>query len=169
MKHDTITMKISIILCVIMALSILSPAYAEYKGFPDGQCTEFAARRFDEVAPSPGINWNGDAYEWAYNADKENWVIIMWERAKNIPQGSIIVWKDCGHGAGHVAVVDGINNEGVFISEGNWPWGSSQSTFLTYEQLKNRRSDQGLCRFIGYILPQKQRTKYRESGRGPLK
>ena len=41
-----------------------------HKGFAStregsgGQCTTHAARRFDTVAPDPGVNWRGNAAYW---------------------------------------------------------------------------------------------------------
>jgi surface antigen len=52
-----------------------------HKGFastrPDsgGQCTTHAARRFDTVAPDPGVNWRGNAAYWYDNADAAGWVV----------------------------------------------------------------------------------------------
>jgi len=73
-----------------------------YKGFYGGYCTEYAAREFDRVAPSPGVNWSGNAGTWYGNASG---TYKTTTDAKQAVNGSIAVWT--GGGFGHVAVVRG--------------------------------------------------------------
>src|SRR5437879_2045990 len=52
-----------------------------YKGFASaregsgGQCTTHAARRFDTVAPEPGVNWTGGARLWYGRAAAAGWYV----------------------------------------------------------------------------------------------
>lgn len=45
-----------------------------YKTFPLAQDTGYFAQEFDKLAPAPGLDWTGDASEWAYNAANKGWV-----------------------------------------------------------------------------------------------
>ena len=117
-----------------------------HKGFAStrpgsgGQCTTHAARRFDTLAPEPGVNWRGNAVTWYDNAKAAGWVVERDLFAARI--GAVAVWDA---GAGHVAYVEQVYDDGIVVSEMNWSqqmcswstryrtsaWGRVAYTFLT--------------------------------------
>lgn len=145
-----------------------------HKGFAStregsgGQCTTHAARRFDTVAPEPGVNWNGHARSWARNAYARGWVVSNGLSAAR--PGTVVVWGDGldwdgpGWGNGHVAYVESVWPEGFTVSEMNWGylcpgasrfrtsmWGIVGYTALTWEEARQR----GQYRLAGFILPER--------------
>ena len=148
-----------------------------HKGFAStregsgGQCTTHAARRFDTVAPEPGVNWNGHARSWVRNASARGWVTS--EDLRGARPGMVIVWGDGldwngpGWGNGHVAYVESVWPEGFTVSEMNWGygcpngsrfrtsmWGIVGHTSLTWDEAAQR----GQYRFAGFILPQRHKA-----------
>lgn len=146
-----------------------------YKGFAStregsgGQCTTHAARRFDTVAPEPGLDWNGNARAWLRNAAARGWVVGDDLHAAR--SGTVVVWGDGldwngpGYGNGHVAYVESVWPEGFTVSEMNWGylcpgasrfrtsmWGIVGYTFLTWEEARQR----GQYRFAGFIYPERR-------------
>lgn len=146
-----------------------------HKGFAStregsgGQCTTHAARRFDTVAPDPGVNWNGHARSWARNAYAAGWTVR--EDLRDARPGMVIVWGDGlgwngpGWGNGHVAYVESVWPEGLTVSEMNWGylcpgasrfrtsmWGIVGYTSLTWEEAQQR----GQYRFAGLIHPERR-------------
>ena len=144
-----------------------------HKGFAStregsgGQCTTHAARRFDTVAPEPGVNWNGHARFWVRNAAARGWVTS--EDLHAVRPGLVIVWGDGlgwngpGFGNGHVAYVESVWPEGFTVSEMNWGygctggsrfrtsmWGIVGYTSLTWAEAALR----GQYRFAGFIYPE---------------
>ena len=135
-----------------------------HKGFAStregsgGQCTTHAARRFDTVAPDPGVNWRGNAAYWYENAEAAGWVVSRDLHAAR--PGAVAVW---GGGAGHVAFVEAVSEDGLYVSEMNWSqtmcaWSSRYRTSawgrLAYASLSWGETRQRLWHpFIGYIYP----------------
>ena len=147
-----------------------------HKGFAStregsgGQCTTHAARRFDTVAPDPGVNWNGNARLWYDNAAAAGWVVGSTITAP-LP-GAIAVWDNWDGGselrlfAGHVAFVERVTADGIEVSEMNWggylcsgwsrfrtsTWGRVSYASLTWEQAAQRNAH----RFRGYVYPMRE-------------
>ena len=135
-----------------------------YKGFAStrpgsgGQCTTHAARRFDSVAPEPGVNWRGNAKYWYENASAAGWQVARDRHAAEA--GAIAVWDG---NAGHVAFVEAVTDAGIYVSEMNWSlrscawstrfrtsaWGRVDYAFLTWDEVRLRL----YAPFIGYIYP----------------
>ena len=141
-----------------------------YKGFPGGYCTEYAARQFDAVAPSPKVNWTGDAGAWYANADTNGWKRTT-DPKKAVP-GAIVVWS--GGGFGHVGVFrsftkDNANNiTHINIQEQNWGLESSDPVdkanaitanwnVITSKQLSITSLNRSTTfTFTGIILPERK-------------
>jgi hypothetical protein len=47
----------------------------QYKGFPLLQPTGYFAKQFDKMAPSPGIDWEGQPATWIAAAYEKGWVV----------------------------------------------------------------------------------------------
>ena len=146
-----------------------------HKGFAStregsgGQCTTHAARRFDSVAPDPGVNWNGNARFWYEHAAEAGWVVGPDLHAAH--PGAIAVWDNWdGYSstrlfAGHVAFIESVTAGGIEVSEMNWggylcggwsrfrtsTWGRVSWRTLTWEQAAQRNAH----RFVGYIYPER--------------
>lgn len=138
-----------------------------HKGFAStregsgGQCTTHAARRFDTVAPDPGVNWRGNAVTWYDHASAAGWVVSADIRAAR--PGAIAVWDT---NAGHVAYVEAVSESGITVSEMNWGgygcagwsryrtsmWGRESWATLTWAEVRSRLGHG----FIGYIYPQRR-------------
>jgi len=138
-----------------------------HKGFAStrpgsgGQCTTHAARRFDTVAPEPGVNWRGNAKYWYANADEAGWVVSP--ALRDARPGAVVVWDG---NAGHVAFVEAVMPEGIYVSEMNWSqracgwssrfrtsaWGRVGYAFLPWEAVQSRLGHA----FIGYVFPMRR-------------
>jgi surface antigen len=115
--------------------------------FFGGYCTWYAAKKWKEFTGAP-VTWSGDAGRWFDNAAEEGRNVS--EDPKAAVKGAIMVWTRNG-AAGHVAVVEEVNAEGVFITEMNVyrRWVVSEA-FLPFTNL-----DKGTrYKFRGYILPE---------------
>ncbi len=140
----------------LILLLLVAQAIADYKGFPDDQCTGYSAREFDKVAPSPGVNWRGNAGQWYDNASRAGWNVYNSGLMPPVTN-CIAVWQNGAYG--HVGMYRGpwIKNGsvvGVIIQEKNWPYGAGVKTaYLTWAQFKNR----GSYTLRGVILPIRQR------------
>ena len=137
-----------------------------YKGFATtrpgsgGQCTTHAARRFDTVAPDPGVNWRGNAAYWYDNAAAMGWVVS--DDVYDPRPGAIVVWTG---GAGHVAFIERVTDEGIEVSEMNWSqemcswstrfrtsaWGRVGYASLTWHEVRMRLWHP----FAGYVYPER--------------
>ena len=138
------------IMCWVFPVLAQGGRVGPYKGFGKGECTAYAAMRFDQAAPVPGVNWRGNAAQWVDNADKAGWKTSRGDVRAALPN-SIICWSDGG--AGHVAVVEQMTPGGIEITEQNWPIGAGVTrSKLTWNQA-DKRGSTGKYRFVGYILP----------------
>jgi len=113
--------------CFFMYLLLLgNTAYGKWNRFEasKGYCTWYAAEEFNKIAPDPGVDWRGDAWEWFENARG-------WAKSKqpmSAEKGAIIVWgeyKDKGKKEnvyGHVGIVENVdcNSNTITVSEMNW-------------------------------------------------
>lgn len=135
-----------------------------HKGFAStrpgsgGQCTTHAARRFDTVAPDPGVNWRDNAAYWYDNAEAAGWVVGRDLYAARV--GAVVVWSG---GAGHVAYIEDVTAEGIHVSEMNWSqqmcswstrfrtsaWGRVGHAFLPWDEVRQRLWPP----FVGYVYP----------------
>jgi surface antigen len=122
-------------------------------------CTWYAASEFDKVAPTPGCNWGGDAGTWIGNASSAGWKTFSYPAfpptvvgSMGMPNGTIVVWTNSG--AGHVAVLRSVAQNGIWIQEKNWPVGSGVSPwrYLTWSEVVTRGST-GSYHLSGFIPP----------------
>lgn len=128
--------------------------HEKYKGFTHGQCTYFAAKRFDEAVrqrskSDKGHDWRGSAAAW-YGA------AVNWKRSSDLRSprtGAIVVWTDGG--AGHVAIVTSSNANGVSVAEANWPVGDPHHEDTLAWSALAKRGRGGTYRFVGYIYPER--------------
>ncbi len=127
--------------------------------FATQYCTWYAASEFDKVAPSPGCNWGGDAGLWIGNASAAGWKTFSYPAYPptaagflGMPNGTVVVWTNSG--AGHVAVLRSVVQNGIYIQEKNWPVGSGVSPwrYLSWSQVVTRGND-GTYHLSGYIPP----------------
>ena len=112
-----------------------------------GYCTWYAARKWKEFTGTP-VTWSGDGGRWFDNAADEGRNVS--DDPKAAVKGAIMVWTRRGS-AGHVAFIEAVNEEGIFITEmnarGRW---MISDAFLPFANL-----DKGAkYRFKGYILPE---------------
>ena len=142
------------LLSFVAFLSTTSAVYAQsnyYKGFYYGNCTYYAAIQFDQRAPSPGVNWRGNASAWLNNAQAAGWLTSNLICVNSAPNGTIAVWDDGGYG--HVAVVRYWNSAGLQIDEMNWyRFNVVDSRWLTWQQAQ-RIGKYGQYRLVGFIFP----------------
>jgi len=165
-------------LSVAAPVALLSPTRADaadecslegrdldpYKGFAStrpgsgGQCTTYAARRFDQLAPNPGVNWSGNTATWANHAASAGWVVV--DDLLAARPGAVVVW---GGGAGHVAYVERVTTEGIEVAEMNWSqqmcgwstrfrtsaWGRVDRAALSWDEVRTRLWHP----FVGYVYP----------------
>jgi hypothetical protein len=130
----------------------LNPCIAKPAGSPlrFANCVFYAAGRFAEIT---GI--------WLKSTNAENFVSVAKEMGLTVsdkPQpGAIAVWAkgkigDGSDGAGHVAVVEIINQSGSIVtSESGW---NAKKEFWTQTRKNDGNWGQGSAyRFIGFILP----------------
>lgn len=161
MKSSVVTKLIAFLLvAVTVTLAQNLPARANYNQFYPGYCTYYAAQKFDQAAPSPKCNWNGDAAQWAGNAKASGWNVATSVTAA-VP-GAVVVWS--GGGFGHVAYVESVSASGINISEMNWGkiidpvngittnFNKVTTAFLSYSSGLQR----GSYSFVGYVLPTRQ-------------
>ena len=123
-----------------------------------GQCTTHAARRFDTVAPEPGVNWRGNAAYWYDNAAAMGWVVG--HDLHDARPCAVVVWSG---GAGHVAFIERVTEAGIEVSEMNWSqqmcgwstrfrtstWGRVDHATLTWDEVRMRLWHP----LVGYIYP----------------
>ncbi len=129
-------------------------------------CTYYAAREFEKIAPSPGVNWIGhDANEWFKEADENGWKTTR--DHNKVAYGSIVVLGN------HVQVVREVRDDGIVVQGMNEGWARNHQPldpnhkehsyegykfytgyvykyFLTYDQVD---SGYKFGDFKGYVLP----------------
>ena len=139
---------------------LLTPTSAEASSsqFYAGYCTRYAAQKFDETAPAPQCNWNGNAYQWMANASAKAWNTST--NSRSAVRGAVVVWR--GGGYGHVAYVENVTAQGINISEMNWgplsPVGNTNGTTTNFNRVTTAflpydRLNRGSYTFSGYVLP----------------
>jgi len=143
---------LSIVIVAAIVLSMTAQAafaYSSCKGFYGGYCTSYAARQFDKAAPSPGINWRGNAKTWYAHANAAGWQVTR-SASRAVP-GSIIVWND--HRSGHVGVVRRVTADCVYGQEMNWCGFGRVSRF----KLRRDHLGRGSYKFTGFVLPKRKK------------
>jgi hypothetical protein len=139
-----------IIATVMLGITVEAAlASASYKGFFGGYCTYYAAMRFDKAAPSPGINWRGNAGTWYKHASVAGWQVTR--SARVAVAGTVIVWTDAD--SGHVGVVRHVDARYVYGREMNWGRFGVVTSFRLPRSNLNRRS----YRFAGFVLPMRKK------------
>ena len=99
----------------------LSPPFYSNDREIDGNCTWYAwGRIFELTGEAPDdAGFNGNAYEW-WDANKKNGKFKYGNKPK---VGALAVWKPTlpnSGGCGHVAVVEKIEDNKIYISESFW-------------------------------------------------
>lgn len=99
----------------------LSPPFYNGDKKIKGNCTWYAwGRIFELTGKAPkDAGFNGNAYEW-WNANKK---IEKYEYGSEPKVGALVVWKSSlpgSGGCGHVAVIEKIENNKIYISESSW-------------------------------------------------
>lgn len=127
-----------------------------YKGFDKGECTYYAAREFDKVAPNPAPNffWRGNAGSWFQNAADKGWATSRNPRDAEV--NAIIVWNEGG--PGHVAIVSHVQAQTIDIKEVNWTEKFNEVTSANLPFTNLDRGKKGKYKFTGYIFPRKLGT-----------
>ena len=128
-------------------------------------CTYYAAREFQKIAPSPKVNWGGDANKWYINAGNSGWVTTT-DHSK-VTKGSILLMGN------HAQIVRDVRSNGLVVQGMNEGWATNHDPldpnhqehwygeykfytgyvykyYLTYEQIG---SGYVFGEFNGYILP----------------
>lgn len=156
------TVKMSFVVLTMSLFVFVGAALAQdYKGFYANYCTAYAARKFDEGAPTPKTNWRGNAQEWLSNAGRAGWKTTT--NPREAKRGAVVVWS--GGGYGHVAFVESVSSDGVNISEMNYgplsPPGNKDGKTtnfgkVTSTTLKFNRMGRGSLTFSGYVLPERK-------------
>ena len=139
------------------------PAGGGPSRFYGAYCTEYAAWEFHRIAPSPGVNWPGDADKWYDNASSAGWEVTT--DASHVVPGSIIVWVGGVEGMGHVGIVQKITADSLSIQAQNWgtsfPGAPAESAItvnfglVTPKSLPRNNLNRGFLTFKGFILPRR--------------
>lgn len=130
----------------------LNPCIAKPTGSPlrFANCVFYAAGRFAEIT---GI--------WLKSTNAENFVSVAKEMGLTVsdkPQpGAIAVWAkgkvgDGSDGAGHVAVVEIINDSGSIVTSESG-WNAKKEFWTTTRKNDGNWGQSSAYRFLGFILP----------------
>ncbi len=117
--------------------------------FYGGYCTWHAAKKFKEFTGNP-VTWSGDGGAWFDNAAAEGRKVTT--DARQAVPGSVMVWtRGSSATKGHVAFVEEIDENGLYISEmnvrGRWV---ISTAFIPFNNL-----DKGTkYKYKGIILPE---------------
>jgi surface antigen len=157
----------------VCTLVLSAPVYGQntdeavYKGFTEGYCTYYAATQFDSVAPSPKLNWHGDAGDWLENAASAGWATSV--NAHDAEVNALIIWTDGRYG--HVGVVSRVDRDMITVNEMNWGkviiskdaitenFNKVTSTRLPISNLNRGKT----YTFTGYIFPRLKSGTLRSS------
>jgi surface antigen len=143
-------LRIAILAAIVLSMTAQAAfAYSSYKGFYGGYCASYAARQFDKAAPSPGINWRGNAKTWYSHASARGWRVTR--RTDLAVPGSVIVWND--HHSGHVGVVRRVTARYVYGQEMNWCGFGRVNSF----KVRRGHLDRGSYKFTGFVLPEREK------------
>jgi surface antigen len=132
--------------------------------FYKNYCTWFAAREFDKAAPSPWVNWQGNAGAWLGNADRKGWKTTTDPQSAKV--NAIVVWGNSTYG--HVAIIRSVDGDNVNIDEMNFGKMSDKADEkangvtvnfgkITSAKLNKKSMNRGSSlKFSGYILPERK-------------
>lgn len=80
-------------------------------------CTYYAAKEFEKIAPSPGVNWGGDANQWFINAGAKGWETTI--KHDEVDYGAIVVLGN------HVQIVREVRDDGIVVQGMNEGWATN--------------------------------------------
>ena len=139
-----------------VAVAAVAPLIAKSNSFPPGQCTWYAAERFNAVAPEPGVNWGGDAGKWFGNAADKGWEIRT--APASAVAGAVAVWAGGYQNQGHVAFVTPVaaDQGSLKVAEMNWAKSGALTDSLVHALpagLKRAEKDGTPYWLLGFICP----------------
>lgn len=105
----------------------------------------YAAKEFDKVAPSPGINWDGPTAKWPDQASKNGWIVKT--SATDAKSGSIIIGSNEKNNV-WIGIVREINDTGIRIETFD-PQNRQMQKTINYDSLVSE------YKLIGYIWPER--------------
>lgn len=115
-----------------------------YKGFAEASPEGYAAKEFDKLAPSPGVDWQGRPQDWPELAVRHGW------RVETVPTaaktGAIIIAVD-RTGRVLAGIIRAVNDTGICF-ETLGPHKQSMQTTVEYHSLEND------YKLIGYVWPE---------------
>ena len=115
-----------------------------YKGFAEASPEGYAAKEFDKLAPSPGVDWQGRPEDWPELAVRHGW------RVETVPTaaktGAIIIAVD-RTGRALVGIIRAVNDTGICFETLGQHKQSMQKT-VEYQSIKDG------YKLIGYIWPE---------------
>lgn len=145
---------------------------ADWHQLPDGICAKYAAQEFEKIAPSPGVNWLDNNYDWVLQANKAGWVTKI--MARDVMVGAIAEWQDLSRDGGHVAIVRAVLSDRIIVEENNVGkvvgsqtylfdgrnyrsevtdgWGKTTIRAIKYDDILKMDTR----KFMGYIWPVRQ-------------
>jgi len=112
--------------------------------FPYYQCTYYAAKEFQKIAPEPGVNWgpSGGASAWYKNAGSSGWVTTNDIKDSRLRTGSIIVWGN------HVQIVRSVFANGIIVQGMNESWPRET---VPIDPSHSTHKQQGFTIYTGYV------------------
>ena len=142
-------------LTTVVLFVTANAAHAKNNYYPWGWCTWGAAELFNKTAPNPGVNWNGNADRWLWNAAAAGWDART--SPKSVQPGAIICWTKGSSGMGHVAYVMAVDGKKQRIQIMEMHWGQvlgvwNGPLWLQMSSL-NRKGLKATYVFAGYINP----------------
>ncbi len=162
-----------LLLTLLLIFSFNSLAFAgDWHELPDGICAKYAAQEFEQIAPSPGVNWLNKNSFWVEQAHEAGWVTKA--DVHDAMEGAIVEWEGLNQDEGHVAIVRKILADRIIVEEQNSGnpvgiksytfggrqhkstvtegWGKTTQRAIPYSALINMDTK----KFMGYIWPVRQ-------------
>ena len=139
---------LSLFVVMVMALSLMQIEVLANNPFSTGQCTWYAYKRWTELLGYEPTVISGNAGGWYDNAQKKGYSV------GSVPKvGAIVCWNNgFGDDTGHVAIVESINSDSIYISEYNWNVSKGFNNATVYFSNINRSSTSKPNRHLkGYI------------------
>lgn len=115
-----------------------------YKGLAAASPEGYAAKEFDKLAPSPGMDWQGRPQDWPGLAARHGWRVAT--AATAAATGAIIIAVD-RTGKTLVGIIREVNDTGICF-ETLGPHQQPVQTTVAYPSLEND------FKLIGYIWPE---------------
>ncbi len=139
---------LSLFVVMVMALSLMQIEVFANNPFSTGQCTWYAYKRWTELLGYEPAVISGNAGGWYDNAQKKGYSV------GSVPKvGAIVCWNNgFGDDTGHVAIVESVNSDSIYISEYNWNVSKGFNNATVYFSNINRSSTSKPNRHLkGYI------------------